>query len=193
MIPVIQSSGLRPRHLKLLIESLDTGCGVIIDNSGSSWNGCKKALEMAIGINDSHVLILQEDVIVCRDFVKSVENLTGERPHDLIRYFSPHKWKKPINECQSFVYAQAYSMPKVIAEAILEFESDNPKDDGRINEYLSRHNILHLVAYPSWVEHLGWQHSTTRHEKSKLQQMTREARMAGNFIGLETSPERNYD
>lgn len=187
---VIHSSGKRPRHLAQLTESLNpcpTGISVIEDSSGTSWGGCETALKVGLSRQSKYILILQEDVIVCRDFVETVDMLVTEHPGKLISFFSPKKGINPLSAQKYFCWAQAYVLPAWMAKELLSHPRKSSVDDKVIADYLYDTDKQYLLTTPSLVEHIGWQASTTRQEKSRLQNMSREARMAGEFIGLETS------
>lgn len=189
---IIQSSGKRPRHLALLVASL-TPCPynlTTIEDTASTKSGMMTALRLGIYQKTSHILILQEDVVACRDFVAAVDELCQKHPDSLISYFTPRKLEeKGLVLSNKFVYSQAYSLPATMAQRMIDFESQTNRDDDHINLFLDSIKEPHWITNPQLVEHLGWAESTSRNEKSKLQFFTKENRMAGNFIGIDTKPD----
>ena len=158
-----------------------------LDVSGSSKIGMKKALSLALHKGTDHILLVQDDILASADFIPTVQKIVDKYPDHLISYFTPKKLSgSTLIKSHHFCYAQAYSLPRKMAQEIVDFTSDQPTDDGHINEYLVSTNQYHLLTNPSLVEHLGWDHTTLPHEKAKLQTYDKR-RMAGNFIGLENS------
>lgn len=184
---IIIASGQRPRHLAILANQLNNYI-LYIDDSRSSKTGLLNALSRLPAIDmATHYLILQEDIIVCKDFIHTVKKIVNKYPDRLISYFTPKRLSGgTLIKSYNFCYAQAYSLPRQMAIEIIDFTSDKKTDDGHINKYLVSTNQYHLLTNPSLVEHLGWDHTTLPHEKARLQTYDKR-RMAGNFIGLENS------
>lgn len=196
----IQHTSSRPRHLELLLLSLDGAkVNVITDDSGNTWSGCRKALEKGIESGADHILILQDDILVCKDFTSAVEKITSLHKESFISFFSPSplvsetlNHKHHYCTIKRFAYAQAYSLPRQMAIDLLQFHDERvvkslTVDDTRIAIYLMLHDIPVLVTAPNLVQHLCWDSSTTNREKGNFPTYKLNRRTTSAFIGLERS------
>jgi len=171
---------------------------VFTDDSGTSWGGLKGLIE-SIDSDPTHVLVIQDDVIVCKEFLQTVEKIVELHPDKTISFFSPYQEiEKAIRRRQSFIqvdvfyYAQAYVMPIDKVKDFYWFSAEHisPKitqDDRRLAMYHLYHQDPVWVTAPSLVEHLAWDTTTTSSEKGQLPKLKQEARTARRFIGLENS------
>lgn len=204
----IQHTSSRPRHLLLLIESLrkyyeqvslgDIDFKVVTDDSGSSWGGLKRVIESVDG-RCSHLLVIQDDVIVCKDFLETVEKIVQIHPEQTISFFSPYQEiDKAMRKRQEFIavevfyYAQAYVMPMAKVRDFYNFSVHHisqkiTQDDRRLAMFHLHRNEPVWVSAPSLVEHLAWDTTTTSNEKGYLPKLKQETRTARHFIGVENS------
>jgi len=171
---------------------------VFTDDSGSSWGGLKGLIE-SVDSDPTHVLVIQDDVIVCKYFLQTVEKIVELHPKQTISFFSPYQEvEKAIRRRQSFIqvgvfyYAQAYVMPTDKIRDFYEFSVKHisqkiTQDDRRLAMYHLYHQDPVWVTAPSLVEHLAWDTTTTSSEKGQLPKLKQEARTARRFIGLENS------
>lgn len=184
LAPVIQSTPGRGRYVKLLQASLERMTHVVVDDSKTSVGGMRKAMQHILNTDRSHGLIMQDDIITCKNFIPTVEKIVEKYPNRLISYFSIKGYKgQGYSPIDKFCYAQAYSVPKKTARGLLTFSSTETRDDYLIDKYLNHIGDKAILVQPSLVEHLGWAETTTPDEKATLQTYDKR-RMAGNFIGV---------
>ncbi len=167
------------------------------DDKHELWSGAKKTLQ-SFGPRDTHVLVLQDDVLPCRDLIPAAEKIMELLPNSPVTMFSPGDWQavakiKNLNWATLKVWrmAQCYLVPVGLIKDFLEWSEKhiNPKiyfDDDRWAMYLFANEILTYATNPSLVEHLGWNQSTLTGYQPGHVFETRN-RIAKNFIGFENS------
>jgi len=203
----IQTKGTRERWTDILLElleleiyskKLDMSIQIIQDNN--LWKSCKKSL-LSTDQGDTHVLVLQDDVLPCADFVETALHIAQLLPNDPVTFFSnsesiSHALQNNIHWATLKVWfmAQSYMMPVAIAKDLVEWvdeycKPDMTHDDDRMATYMWYHSQKVYATAPSLVEHMGWNATTL---KTYQPQFTFEPRlrMARSYIGFENSAKK---
>lgn len=196
---IIQHHPSRNRHLSLLRVFLETTDSItIISDDISSASSCTKCYQ---AIEDDYALILQDDILPCKDLVKTCHKLIKLKPHSIISLFSANVViEQALHRKRHFVKIDrlyglcAYIIPRWIAKLYLEYEKDiKPNiraDDVRLSMLIKdKPNMIdaYLTA-PSLVEHLGFFDSVQRVESGRIgRQNVIDYRIANYFIGFENS------
>lgn len=115
----------------------------------------------------SHLLILQDDVVLCRDFYISAVRALRHQRNVPVGFYANHKnidsarekgvsWAK----ISGGVWGQAQCLPRAYVKAFLEWEErtkpypDQPNyDDRRLGDFLKERRIPVRCTVPSLVEH----------------------------------------
>jgi hypothetical protein len=172
---------------------------ISIDRSGNTWQGQKNALKVGLLKGSDHILIMQDDILPCADFLLAVNKIVQLFPDSPITYFSPRevvskslKLKKTFCQIKHFQYAQAYTMPRWMVLDYLKFQErhvrpDLMADDTRMAIYFFAKKINIIATAPSLVQHLCWDSSTTTKEKGNIPNFKMHMRTTSSFIGLEKS------
>jgi hypothetical protein len=170
---------------------------IIVDTEHNLWNCAKRTLS-SHEKGDTHLLILQDDVLPCRDFIATAAKLITARPKDPITLFSN---KETIMESKrlgfhwlsvrKFLMAQCYILPVPVIKDFLAWEKKHVKqdiyfDDNRMAMYFFYQNRPVFATAPSLVEHLGWNQSTLTGYNPGHNFEPR-LRMAKWFVGFENS------
>lgn len=147
----------------------------VITDEISPWSGyqvCLTDLPSAV----THVAVLQDDVLLCRDFREKVERVIEKRPENVISLFvgglgGPTKmaFHEAMRKGESFsvvnstriVHVVGMIWPRHLAESILAWVEENkipgPKpprsDDASVGFWSLRTNNQILATVPSLVEH----------------------------------------
>lgn len=198
----IQTSGKRPRHIKLLLDLLkeeviqkkleDVYIRTVEGNT--LWGSCRDCL---LSASSGHILVLQDDVLPCKDFISTVLHLIQLRPDQIITLFSN---SEAIDTARSYGYnyaelkvwfmAQAYVLPAIEAVKMAVWidehcKEDMKHDDDRMATYVWYMQKRVIATVPSLVEHIGWNTTTlTTYKKKPFEPRLRMARW---YIGFETS------
>lgn len=175
-----------------IVEAVDT------QHRGSFWNAITA---FAIGVDTGGPFtILQDDILVCRDFVSYVERLlpTIEVQEWIVNWFNVTKPVQPtVNpvlvwcEPREFYYSQAVTYSSWSARRIYEFlvnearpEKDdrgqNHGDDQWIRAALEQFREPYLSHLPSLVQHTGQESMVAPGMKLSDHQ-----RVSRNFIGTD--------
>ena len=150
------------------IVGTDTFWDTQKDGPWVSWQGAW-AYNQKHG--STHHVVLQDDILFCKDFPETIHRLVEARPQDMISGFLPRKSVTQAKEqglfwvrTRSFLWAQCVLMPVPVGNAALTWisarESENAKewrrdDDARIRSWLKATNRPVYVAVPHPVEHIG--------------------------------------
>ena len=153
------------KHLNLAPENIvldDRGP----DGGGSAWYNAKRAWSMPTG-DSTHRMVIQDDVIVCNDFLNICNQIIEQFP-DAVFAFSGGAWIKPelrktdspyVRLKGSCISAQAIIMPVNLIHDMIVWSDDifgeeYKHDDGRIGWYCAYHDVPTYTVIPSLVEHL---------------------------------------
>lgn len=193
----IQHHPSRNVYLKILLSLLDkkTNLKVIEDNI-STWSGCQKVIR-SLGPKDTHILVLQDDILICRDFIKTVEKIAdlGVAPvtffsnRDVVR--NAIRFQTNWAKIHVWYMAQAYLLPKEMAFDFLEWTEKHCRtnklvDDERLAMYFYYHNQPVYTTSPNLVDHLGW-FETTIGDRDNFDYRKIVGRVSQYFIGVEQS------
>jgi hypothetical protein len=194
----IQHVKKRERWAKTLKYLLgDKRTKIITDQKNILWEGAKKTLQ-SYDHKATHLLVLQDDVLPCQDFVATVERILELLPNEPITFYSPNESILAAQNLKSnwvtlltWRNAQAYVLPVPIIDDFLVWAERHIKpeiyfDDDRFAMYFYFHKQLVYCTAPSLVEHMGWNSTTLTGYKSGHVFESR-LRMAKWYIGFENS------
>ena len=111
-------------------SSLSDGVRVFVDRyrQGPLF-GMLETIKLALSRRATHILVLEDDLILCRDFVPGVSAAIEAQPDLPLHYSYLGKSTTPMPDAR-FVHlaawwgSQAYSMPVALAEKFVEFCED---------------------------------------------------------------------
>lgn len=194
----IQHTQNRPRQLEMLLNSLKTDKHhnvkvSIVEDNENCWSGCQKALNCEA----DYICVLQDDVLVCKDFLPTLEKLVKLVPDKPITLFCQREmadrareWQRSWLTMKLWFYAQGYIFPKELAKDFLDFAKrhtdDRVIDDEKIATWLWKRGLRVWATMPSLVEHIGW-NSTTIRSRNFDSYYKMAQRVAKYFIGYEKS------
>lgn len=192
----IQHHPSRNVYLKILLSLLDKKTNLqIIEDNISTWSGCQKAIK-SLGPKDTHLLVLQDDILICKDFIKTVEQIAtlGVSP---VTFFSNREVVRNAIRFQTnwvkihvWYMAQAYLLPRDMAFDFLEWSNRHCKpllvDDERLAMYFYYHGLPVYSTSPNLVDHLGW-FETTIGNRDNFDYRKIVGRVSQYFIGVEES------
>lgn len=130
-----------------------------------------RAAWSAVGLDVTHHLVLQDDVLVPAEFSEQLHEAVRARPHDALALFcewgsrssqaarvaalAGHPW---VEVMADYVPAQALVMPAETARGLGVFLhqecTEYEHDDAAIHRYLTAARVDALVAVPNLVDHL---------------------------------------
>lgn len=202
------------RHLaEGLLECLGAKASIVYDtNAGgprNPWLTYRRCVERGLELGTDHILIVQEDVLVCDRFLDGVAAATDARPDNPVAFFVPGKPPAYINAIyrarrDGFAWAElplgtwcpvvATAWPRWLAEKLLEWVVGNVPpawraDDEICGRFLYWAGVPVLATVPSLVEHPDTEPSVMNGHK-RVGDGRDPGRRAYFFIGDE--PER-YD
>lgn len=165
----------RRKWAKAMIEQLrreDPGIPLaVIEDTRleGCWPTYRRSLEAAG--NASHHLVLQDDLGLCRDFIRSVKEVIRVRPKNLIAlYTNASSVFKARERGEAWVEKSGVSGPAVIwpSELIGEFlrwqdahiDPDFLFDTVRVSMWLIKTSKRAFATVPSLTQHLGCESST---------------------------------
>jgi hypothetical protein len=197
---IIQHYPKRIRYLKLLKQSLDTNNLLICNDDNNSAVGLSKSLKKGIDNNSEYIMILQDDILPCKDLYKTVNKIVKLLPDNIISFYSAYNIiSTALNSNRHWATIDrihglcAFIIPRYLAIEYLDFESNFKDrvmaDDVRLSAFIAYKNILAWFTCPSLVEHICWH--TTSQGVSKDQYIPKDNsinfRIADRYIGYEES------
>lgn len=139
---------------------------IIIDEN---HDGCIPTAKRAWEIEPSaeHILVLQDDILLCKDFLNHCKRMIKAHPDAILSLFTPNQvcFRKNIKRMpQNTPYiqtkeltAQGIVMPsKYIAPCLASWEDARRGDDTNILFWAKQNNILILTTIPTTIQHIGY-------------------------------------
>ena len=178
LVFVVQSVPSRAELRQRLLEYIPPA--IVVEDVGppppSPWAGYQLCLRRFLETGVSHACILQDDVVVCRNFVAAVVRITevqpdvpvclfvsGRRSHTLKYYRRAAAAKQAYSKIwfQDFLPVVAVLWPRVKVEEFLDWAKDaklpgmpNPRsDDAVAGSWMKFTKQTVLATVPSLVEH----------------------------------------
>jgi GR25 family glycosyltransferase involved in LPS biosynthesis len=121
---------------------------------------CKKAIEL-----DENVLVLEDDVELCTDFLSKVEKAIGKYPNELINFYNmtDSKVTKKLsgirflwNQCL-YIHVDICKLIVEISEPFLkQYPVHRMNQDVLIKHCLNIEGLSYVQHYPSLVQHKAW-------------------------------------
>ena len=135
---------------------------VIKDDVGRGpWWTAKKCWEEGSVSNATHHLLLQDDVVICNNFVNGIKSVISSYSNDIISLF--HGPRKAFNGSARWglsegVWGQGIVMPVYLVEEFLKWEAKNiskdfPHDDSRVSLFAIKTKRHVKVPFPNLVDH----------------------------------------
>lgn len=194
-IRIIHKSNSRKKLLEYVLYALDDSRVKVIESEADTWTNSLKAYA-SIDSDCTHLLMLQDDVMPCLDFIKGVTEIIFQVPAEPINFFTnrevvntalfSHKhWVR----LTTFFGTLAYVLPVKMIPEMTDWIKMNCKplkiDDMLIATYFFYNHKPILTTAPSLVQHLGFDSTTITdfHAKFNI-----ENRIARKFLGYDNSP-----
>lgn len=167
----IMASPKRSENVEKTIHDLNLSKDAVTwddrPNGGDAMYTARKAWLHPIPINAKHRVVLQDDIIVCDNFIEIINTIANAHPECVISLFalaspkcylgpdtSPYHRVNTLNGC-------GILMPTDIIKPCMEWceKSTNeylkPHDDLMIAEYCKIHEITMIATFPNIVQHIG--------------------------------------
>lgn len=157
----------RARELAELIPELHPVC--VVDDSGPERGNLANAVRAweAVGVDATHHLVLQDDVILCDRFVERVLAAARARPGDAISLFCEWgsrsanlvrmaawrdlSWARAVD---MYTPSQGLIMPRAMAlDFVADVDDPTGADDLALSSFLRRGGHSSVVTVPNLVEH----------------------------------------
>lgn len=188
----IQTGGERKRWVDVMKQLVPR---VVVIERKPLWEACKACL-LSANHEETHLCIMQDDILPCNDFVEAVNEIVRHNPDEIITLFTANDNAQQTQynylSLDVWFMAQCYIVPVGIAYDMVEWIEKHVKesvllDDDRMATYCWFNNKRVLATNPSLVEHIGWRSTTLRTYKNNEFDKKISHRIAQNYIGFEKS------
>lgn len=217
----VQHAPGREQPLARLLASLQTPAVVVADRGGghpSPWRGYQQCLA-DLPADATHVVVLQDDTIACRNFPPAVERIAAEWPDHVVCLFlggAPRRTASLARRAQAngrsycrlhpndFVPVVATMWPVQKAESLLSWTCDNParlghvdprSDDAVAGRWMRYNREQVVCTVPSLVQHPDDVPSTIGRKHRAGEDVNRVAALwigADDPLALDWSRQRMY-
>ncbi len=192
----------RTSWLKVMQNILnDSRVKIYYDSAGNPYKSVCGLLEDAAKDNPTHLLVLEDDVLPCFNYISTVEKLINAIPEEPMTFFTnskiaPLALSEHVNwvRLKVWYYTQSYAIPFSLMQSMISWinenvaEDDRNSDDERMAMYFYYHKRCVYATVPSLVEHIGWNSSSLKHDRPDEYMNNRDLRMASKFIGVDKDP-----
>lgn len=132
---------------------------VIWDVTRSGFETLQRVLERA---GDEPVLIIEDDVELCEDFIYRVEEVIESHSDEVVHFFSVHDIPAGRYPGRTFEYTQCFYLPAGDAASLLEFSKTwrwqgrhlRADQDMLVRDWLGERE--YWIEAPSLVQHEPW-------------------------------------
>lgn len=172
---VRNAGGRNIDHLKAQIPNL-----IVIQNEES---GMAAFVEAMLEAGDEAALHLEDDIILCPDFVNKVEEIVSKHEDDVIQFFSMRKDDLTIGTRYipgyRFMMNQCFYLPSGMSKALAEYKTtwkrieEHPTGyDILMADYFKERGIRYLNIVPNLVDHVECKSIINPRRSSKRQSFT---------------------
>lgn len=155
----------RAARLQRLLDSIPEPIAIVTDPGEGHWPTAQRAWR-AYDRDATHHLVLQDDIVACRDFIPAVRQIVGMHPLGVYSFFSFWKRGRELAEqgngfwlqLRQCSYAQALCLPVPWIDEWLMWDrtylrQDRWTDDNRLGLWCQQHSLLVHTTVPSLVQH----------------------------------------
>lgn len=173
----------RPYVLKMLEKlGLSEEDTVIYDdrpNGGGTLYTCRKCWEAEIPDGITHRVVLQDDLLLCNDFVNIINRIVNAQPEFIFSLFCSRLKPEHAIEGSPYIiikgrnaWGQGMLMPVKYVKPMFEFADrelgkDFPYDDGIYAWWATEEGMQIMSTIPSTIQHLCPTESTLGYNNSK--------------------------
>ncbi len=127
---------------------------LLVDTEGHCGKAFLKQLEY---VKDYDAVLLEDDIILCKNFKERIEKVISEHPNDVINFFTLPTWYFKTRKLSDFSYNQCTYFPKGSADKLLPY-ADKGEPLKSAEKYMKRmlklSKTLHIQYRPCLVQHL---------------------------------------
>lgn len=123
-------------------------------------HNCGKAfIEQLEYVNDFDSVLLEDDVILCKDFKNRIEKVIAEHPNDIINFFSyPMEYAEEGYSRYQFCWNQCTYFPKGIGKQIVDiikkYNFTNTSAERNLRFALNKLHMKYYIYRPYLVQHI---------------------------------------
>jgi hypothetical protein len=158
----------------------------------SVWAAAKWCWK-SIPAEATHLLVLQEDILPCRDFIAGMKAAVAIKPDSIISPYCSHNEARIARVGQAggswlpltgSTWGQGILMPRALIRQFLEFEyavfdDSFPHDDTRVSIFSAVTGNPNWVIIPNLIQHT--------HPKASILKYNNAGKVSSTFIGAEES------
>ena len=152
--------------------------------NGAWWNA-KRCWEEGVKSEATHFILMQDDILICNNFVKGVKSVIAAFPNEIISLF--HGPRKGFDGSARWgqsegVWGQGIVMPVPMINEFLQWERENihpsfPHDDSRVSLFALKTRRRCFVPFPNLIDHRDNELSSVMNNKRG------KPRMSFDFMG----------
>lgn len=121
-------------------------------------NSGKAFLKQLLEINEYDAVLMEDDIILCKNFKKRIEEVINKHPNDIVNFFSkPCEYIRPRYE-HFFCYNQCTFYPKgfskVLHDKIIEYHLESNRQEVMMKNVLIKLKKYSFVYRPCLVQHI---------------------------------------
>ena len=127
---------------------------LLVDNEHKCGTSFLKQLEL---INDYDAVLMEDDIILCKDFQKRIEEVISKYPNEIINFFTIPTTYFKTYKGDGFSYNQCTYFPKGIAKKLLSARNSKFHKESAeflLNSMLCTTRIKHIKYRPCLVQHI---------------------------------------
>jgi len=124
----------------------------------------KSYIDALYYINDYNAVLMEDDIVLCKNFKEEIEKVIKQYPNNIINFFSSPSRYYTTHFSDIFIYNQCTYFPrgltKFLADKMMEMYEDEikyPREQrygSLLNIVLVENGIPHLIYRPTLVQHI---------------------------------------
>lgn len=186
----------RAEDLPGLLALLEDGrhrVRVLVDRGRGLWDTASRAWD-SWPVGATHHLVLQDDILPCRDFLQGVERALSVVPTEIVSFYCARAAQRiaverGISWCTSRTISSALAVAMPVHDVAhwlswcrTWVKESYPHDDARLSLWALHHGRTIYFTCPSLVEHIGFDRSLMGHRSP-----AGKPRLAAVYIGSQAS------
>jgi hypothetical protein len=174
---IIRGMPVRAAYIAALRKQLPSA-ELCIDRTRNGMDTFVAAMRMA---GDDPAVHMEDDVVLCHDFVTRLEVEIAARPDNVVQFFSMRKEDETVGSRfdNRFMMTQCFYLPAGLSRAVAEFYPGWPrlaKDptgfDLMLGEFLQSQHMKYWIVIPNLVDHLPLKSLISKGRSTKRQSKT---------------------
>lgn len=123
----------------------------------------KSYIDALYYINDYNAVLMEDDIILCKNFKEEIEKVINQYPNNIINFFSSPSKYYTTHFTDVFVYNQCTYFPKGITKFLADKMMEMYVDEVKYPKQQRYGSLLNIVLYENHIPHIVYRPTLVQH------------------------------